>query len=77
METIMKREEKDNSQSYPATIRTKKKGTVILKMTETFMNAQSAKRWVKKREGELKTKGAVDKSIQLNRRKTWSDVIID
>lgn len=46
-------------------------------MTETFMSEQSAKRWVKKRESELKTKGAVDKIIHLKKRKTWSDVIAD
>ncbi|MGJ8590227.1 MAG: tyrosine-type recombinase/integrase [Yoonia sp.] len=77
MGTIMKREKKDGSHSYTAIIRKKKKGKVVLTMTETFMSEQSAKRWVKKRESELKTKGAVDKIIHLKKRKSWSDVIAD
>lgn len=73
----MIREKKDGSQSYTAVIRKKKKGIVILTMTETFMSEQSAKRWVKKRERGLTTKDAVNKIINLKKRKNWSDIIAD
>ncbi|MEP4194117.1 MAG: hypothetical protein ABJL99_00615 [Aliishimia sp.] len=77
MGTILTRAKKDGSQSYTAMIRKKQKGKVVLTLTETFPSEKSAKRWIKQRESELKTKGAVDKVVQAKKRKTWSDVIAD
>lgn len=77
MGTIMTRAKKDGSKSYTATIRKKQKGKVVLTETETFPSKLSAERWIKKRESELKDKGALVKAIQSKRCKTWSDVIAD
>lgn len=73
----MTREKKAGPHRYAAMIRKKKRCKDIMTLTETFASKKSVKRWVKKRESELTTNGAVDKIIHSKKRKNWSDVIAD
>lgn len=75
MGTIMKRTKKDGSHRYTATIRKRQNGKVVMTLSETFASEKSANRWIKLRESELNTKGAVNKLIQSKKRKDWCAVI--
>lgn len=62
MGTIVKRLEKDGTPSFTAQIRKKRKGKVVLDLTETFGTRRAAETWVRRQEGGLKGPGALKRA---------------
>lgn len=77
MGTIMAREKKDGAKSYTAVIRKKKRGKVVLTLSETFKSETAAERWIRNTAPSLSEKGDFERAVAARHRKTWADVIRD
>lgn len=61
MGTIVSRKRKDGTTGYSAQILVKRKGQIVHRETQTFDRKQAAQAWLKKREAELATPGAIER----------------
>jgi integrase len=62
MGTITLRKRKDGSSAYTAQIRITQKGATVYQESQTFERKATAQSWLKKRESELATPGAIEKA---------------
>jgi integrase len=61
MGTITVRKRQDGSSAYTAQIRITRKGATVYQESQTFDRKTAAQNWIKKREAEMATPGAIDK----------------
>lgn len=64
MGTITPRKRKDGSVGYTAQIRIKRAGRIVHNEAETFDRRDSARDWLRKREGELHKPGGLDDALR-------------
>lgn len=64
MGTITARKRKDGSVGYTAQIRIKRAGKILHNEAETFDRRDSARDWLRKREGELHKPGGLDDALR-------------